>query len=215
MKDQDKLDYKRDLILNSMELLLQEPESQNASIAQIAIKAGVGKGSIYYYFQSRDEILDALIDRVYADSIAKCEEIISNINLDALSKFQVFLEINVAALTEEPSPIIKFTYREDNVLLQQKSKQRNMTKLVPLLAAIIRQGIFEKNFKCAEPEALAMYFIVLIGTCFTTLLTHENQEQCLSQIIALEAIIQSSLQAPKDSMLFIRKTLSIDKFLSS
>ena len=36
---------------------------QSISVSEIAQTAGMGKGSIYYYFPSKDAILDDLIDR--------------------------------------------------------------------------------------------------------------------------------------------------------
>nr|WP_088369212.1 TetR/AcrR family transcriptional regulator [endosymbiont 'TC1' of Trimyema compressum] len=40
-------------------------KNNHISISQIAKKVGIGKGSIYYYFSSRDEIINALIERIY------------------------------------------------------------------------------------------------------------------------------------------------------
>ena len=38
---------------------------QAITVREIAQAAGIGKGSIYYYFSSKEEILDALIERNY------------------------------------------------------------------------------------------------------------------------------------------------------
>ena len=56
---------KYDIILDALQKLLEEKTIQNISVSEIAQKAGIGKGSIYYYFPSKDAILDALIERSY------------------------------------------------------------------------------------------------------------------------------------------------------
>ena len=54
---------KTDLILDSMQKLMQKKEAKSISVSDIAKEAGIGKGSIYYYFKSKEEYL-AAIDRL-------------------------------------------------------------------------------------------------------------------------------------------------------
>ena len=56
---------KYDRILDALHQLLEDQTLQNISVSDIAKKAGIGKGSIYYYFPSKEAILDALIERNY------------------------------------------------------------------------------------------------------------------------------------------------------
>ena len=56
---------KYDIILDALQQLLEENNIQTISVSDIAQKAGIGKGSIYYYFPSKDAILYALIERSY------------------------------------------------------------------------------------------------------------------------------------------------------
>ena len=52
---------KRDLILDAMEYLLIENSAQSISVSDIAKKEGIGKVSIYYYFQYKNDILEAMM----------------------------------------------------------------------------------------------------------------------------------------------------------
>ena len=65
---------KRDQILDAFRTLLENENIQNISVSSIARQAGIGKGSIYYYFSSKDEILDALIKRTYAGALELAKE---------------------------------------------------------------------------------------------------------------------------------------------
>lgn len=56
---------KYDRILDALQRLLENQTLQNISVSDIAKAAGIGKGSIYYYFPSKEAILDALIKRNY------------------------------------------------------------------------------------------------------------------------------------------------------
>ena len=56
-------------ILDALQTLLAEKELQTISVSEIAQTAGIGKGSIYYYFPSKSAILEALIERNYQPSV--------------------------------------------------------------------------------------------------------------------------------------------------
>ncbi len=45
-------------ILDALEVLLENKSIRTISVREIAETAGIGKGSIYYYFSSKDKILD-------------------------------------------------------------------------------------------------------------------------------------------------------------
>ena len=57
---------KRERILDAMQELMRTASAQAISVSDIAQKAGIGKGSIYYYFPSKNNIIDAVIERSYS-----------------------------------------------------------------------------------------------------------------------------------------------------
>lgn len=54
---------KYDMILDALQSLLEQKDIQTISVSEIAQTAGIGKGSIYYYFPSKDAMLEALVER--------------------------------------------------------------------------------------------------------------------------------------------------------
>ena len=65
---------KRDMILDAMQELMNESSGNAISVSDIARKAGIGKGSIYYYFPSKDDIMEAVIERSYSMAIEKSKD---------------------------------------------------------------------------------------------------------------------------------------------
>lgn len=65
---------KRDLILDAMQDLMNAAPNSSISVSDIAQKAGIGKGSIYYYFNSKNDIIEAVIERSYAIAIEKAKK---------------------------------------------------------------------------------------------------------------------------------------------
>ena len=57
---------KKEMILDAMQELMGSANVPAISVSDIAQKAGSGKGSIYYYFSSKNDIIDAVIERNYS-----------------------------------------------------------------------------------------------------------------------------------------------------
>ena len=62
-------EVKHNKILDALQVLLRDKEIGSITVEEIAKKSGMGKGSIYYYFPSKDAILEALIERNYKKPI--------------------------------------------------------------------------------------------------------------------------------------------------
>lgn len=60
---------KRDAILKSARELFKQCGVERTTMAQIAVKAGVATGTIYLYFNSKAQIVDALCDYYLLDNI--------------------------------------------------------------------------------------------------------------------------------------------------
>jgi AcrR family transcriptional regulator len=69
-------------ILNTAEKLFSEKGYDGARVDDIAKRAGVNKALIYYYFKSKDEILDALFTSAMRDVIALIEQTYADFQLD-------------------------------------------------------------------------------------------------------------------------------------
>ena len=66
---------KQDKILDALQELLENSDIQKISVSDIAEKAGIGKGSIYYYFSSKNDIFGALIERSYQTALETAKEL--------------------------------------------------------------------------------------------------------------------------------------------
>ncbi|MBD3347508.1 MAG: TetR family transcriptional regulator, partial [Chitinivibrionales bacterium] len=69
-------------ILNTAERLFAEKGFDGARVDDIAKSAGVNKALIYYYFKSKDDILDALFTSAMKDIISLIEQSYEDLRLD-------------------------------------------------------------------------------------------------------------------------------------
>lgn len=83
----DKVQKRRDIALSCNDLLLKKG-IKKLTVAEVAVTAGVSKGSIYDYFENKEDIVFEIIRSHIS---AYQEELNRKINLDASTREKVFL----------------------------------------------------------------------------------------------------------------------------
>ena len=130
---------KRDLILNTMRELFKEGTAGTASVSDIAKRAGIAKGGLYYYFHSKEEVMDALVEREYKDKIDNCKQLVMESNENALDKFKLLY--NSYSNSYVDSSLDEYLHMPQNAAIHQKSLATILISLSAIVADIIKQGI--------------------------------------------------------------------------
>lgn len=122
---------------------------KQTSIESIIKKIGVAKGTIYYYFKSKEDLMDKLVKRMTNQILIEVKKITERTDLDALTK------LNRAYITTRNVKLenieliklyLKVLYKDENIILRHKIYMSNVDLLVPEFAKIIQQGVEEKVF---------------------------------------------------------------------
>ena len=83
---------KKDMILDAMQRLMNQNSAQSISVSDVAKEAGIGNGSIYYYFKSKEEILEALISRQMSKVLSEMETVVSASDIPPSRKLELFVQ---------------------------------------------------------------------------------------------------------------------------
>ena len=140
---------KKDMILDAMQELMGSANVQAISVSDIAQKAGIGKGSIYYYFSSKNDIIDAVIERNYSRVLDEGRELAASSHLDAFKKLEIIYHACLDSSMElrRREEIHTFNEQQESAFIHQKFSRIIITKLKPILADIIRQGVREGSIR--------------------------------------------------------------------
>jgi len=148
---------KNELLDTAQELFLTKGYRQT-SIESIIKKIGVAKGTFYYYFKSKENLMDKLVKRMTNQILSEIKKITERTDLDALAK------LNRAYITARNVKLenidliklyLKVLYKDENIMLRHKIYMSNIDLLVPEFAKIIQQGIDEKVFNTPFPRKAA------------------------------------------------------------
>ena len=145
-------------ILDAAQELFFSKGYKQTSIESIIKKIGVAKGTIYYYFKSKEDLMDKLVKRMANQILIEVKKITERTDLDALTK------LNKAYITTRNVKLenieliklyLKVLYKDENIMLRHKIYMSNVELLVPEFAKIIQQGVEEKVFNTPFPGKAA------------------------------------------------------------
>lgn len=188
-------------ILDVAEQLFAEKGFDNASTNDIIKKIGIARGTLYHHFSSKEEILDAIVDRMISRSVAGARGIIKDTRIPLLERLTgaiLSLNLNSGAGAE----VLEQIHKPQNALLHQKAQERLIGEVVPLIAELIEEGNKCKMFHAKYPLDAAEMIIIYSNTAFDDLAglsPKEMQDKMEAFIYHTEKILgakEKSLEAP-------------------
>lgn len=192
---------KRNLILDAMLKLLENNKGAACSVSDIAKTANIGKGSIYYYFKSKEEIFDALVEREYNQIIEKCETLINQSQASAIQKLALLFQSYRNSIVS--SSMDAYLHQQQNAAIHQKSLAKILSSLSPIVAGIIQQGVEEKLFHCDKPQETAEIILSVYCFLYDPGIFIWTQEQLKNKAFALAAFLENGLASAKGSFQFL------------
>lgn len=184
-----------------MQELFKEGKAGTASVRDIAERAGIAKGGLYYYFKSKEEVMDALVEREYEDIIRNCAQLLENSNLNAVNKLALLLHTYTGSYVD-PS-LDAYLHLPQNAALHQKSLAQILLSLSQLVTDILEQGIEEGTFECSYPEEYAQILLSVFAFLLDPGIFSWTSEQRQQKLKALADILEKGLGTEPGSFSFI------------
>jgi AcrR family transcriptional regulator len=198
-------------LLDIAQKLFFEKGYDSTSIADILDAAEASKGAFYHYFESKEELLDCLIDRMTHHIIEHIEEIVADPTMPAIRKAHAYFEITRSHQAENRELVfayIKVLYGNSNYLMLKKGRLHMKRHLQPLLQEIVNQGIREGVFNPRFPDrcielifALAFGMDELDAEAILGLEKNpENLRRLIENAMILQEICENILGAPPGTL---------------
>lgn len=198
---------KYDRILDALQNLLEDNTIQNISVSDIARKAGIGKGSIYYYFPSKEAILDALIERNYEKPLTTAKNLASRTEISPFTRMAMILQAchnsSAAFLSHGRMDSALGTSAQDLAFLQQKYMNHLISELKPALTEIIKQGIHSGEIQFEYPAALAEIVLIVLAVKLNNTFLWATAEDSEDTIRGLVALLEKGTGIPRGAVNYL------------
>ncbi len=148
----DVSEKRRNQILDAATNIFNQFGLHNARVDDIAQEAGLSKGTLYWYFKSKDEIIIAILSRLFERELSKLRQLQYS-NKPAKEQLQQFLDFTI----EDLRSWLKFVpvaYEFLGLIFRQTFVQgafkQYLRTYLELLIPIVQKGIDNGEFNAAS-----------------------------------------------------------------
>ena len=148
---------RRNEIIETAGKLFEEKGYEQTQVQDIVNEIGVAKGLFYYYFKSKDEVMEELADR-YADAIIDAVNKLIDKDIATFDKinriFQIFIDS-----AEKKSGIFMGILKVKNGITHERIFFNVGKKMVPLVTELILSGNDNGECNCSDPKFITEFLV--------------------------------------------------------
>ncbi|MDD6155725.1 MAG: TetR/AcrR family transcriptional regulator [Lachnospiraceae bacterium] len=190
-------------ILDVAERLFCTKGFDHTSTNDILSEIGIARGTLYYHFKSKEDILDAMIERIVEQTTARAEKIAGDHSAPVLERIQKTIRaLNVE--NEVGHMIMEQVHRPQNALMHQKMQEQLLSRVNPIIVVILHDGIAQGIFHTDYPAEAAEMIMLYANTAFDTLAGHSQdvlQQKIAGFIFNTERILGTEEGALTETLL--------------
>ncbi len=135
---------------------------ENTSVDEIIEEAGIAKGTFYYYFETKEQLLEEVIGMMIdreteaAGQVLKAEIPVTQKIAGIISSFRP---------TQEETPIEGALMQPENIVMHEKIRKKIVEAAIPLLSGVVEEGIAQGVFSCdCITERVRMLLVISSAT---------------------------------------------------
>lgn len=156
---------RREAFLDVAQRLVQTKGYEAMSIQDLLDELDASKGAFYHYFDSKQALLEAVVERFANSGVAALSPILDNADLPALRKLEgIFAGIArfKAERKELVLGIMEVWNSDGNAIVREKLRRLTERIMIPLLSAVISQGMDEGVIDADSPDETATVLVSLM-----------------------------------------------------
>lgn len=133
---------KKELIKTAYDLFITKGY-ENTSVDAIIAKAGIAKGTYYYHFESKEQMLEEVIDMMIYNGIERAKQVV---NSDLKMEEKLVYTILALRVSPEEQSVQNAIHTKENIILHEKINNKIIDEATPLISSIVREGIKDGIF---------------------------------------------------------------------
>lgn len=170
----------------ALHLFLEKGYEQTTILDIVDNMGGMTRGAFYHHFKSKEEVLDALGDKLFLDD-NPFEKLKQQTNLTGLEKFKYLMlqsnedtdshKISIMSMQALQSPAFLKKFIEDN-----------QDKVAPAYQEIIEEGIEDGSIKTEHAKLLSQLLVFLTNFWTIPTIYPSSDEESIEKLIFIKEI---------------------------
>ena len=203
-------------ILAAAEKLFIAKGYDGASVNDIIKSVGLSKGAFYYYFKSKEEVLNEILEQRVCEGIKRAEEIAAS----SISPLQKCLKMILTQQLEEGyrRVVAIFQDNKDNSIIRRRSAALNeldtkyILRLSPCIGKVVEEGmeagLFSTSYPVESVQILLSAGFTLFHWDYLLWTEEEAKTKTAAFLVAMERILGAKAGAFAEfQVLFIKDIL--------
>jgi AcrR family transcriptional regulator len=209
-------DERRSELIATARQLFYTKGYERTSVSDIVKEIGIAQGTFYYYFDSKQAILEAVVEELIAQSVVLMQAVIADQTLDAIAKWKKTIQvINDWKIGRKADMIsISRILRMNGNLrlryqLQSKATQFTTLELAQIVAQGCEEGVFHTEHAVEAAECAIAILHGLSDALTDIVLNPEGYEDPIMlvqrKLEAAQTATERVLGAPSGSLPVVDK----------
>lgn len=193
-----KEERKKELIKIAYKLFITKGY-ENTSVDEIIASARIAKGTYYYHFDSKEQMLEDVVNMMIDESIERAKKVVeSNLELEE----KLLYTILALRVTKEEQSVEDTINSKENIILHKKINDRIIDEAAPILSKIVREAKEKGIFKCDDNiEERVRMTLILSNEMF------DHKEVHKTDILVFIDTLEKIYGAKTGSLTFISKLI--------
>ncbi len=147
-------------LVDTAERLFFKNGYEQTAVSDIVRALGIAQGTFYYHFNSKQEILEAVITKLNDEIEKVVIGILQDESKDSVRQFEDLIDTFLTyRLHRMNTPMLEYLHGEESAALHQKIAKHLTRMLTPHINSLLRKGVSEGLFNVEDIEETAEYLI--------------------------------------------------------
>lgn len=193
-----KKELRKQELLNIAYKLFITKGYENTSIDEIISEANIAKGTYYYYFESKENTLEEVINMMIDKEVKKAKQVLNS---------ELPLEQKLIGIILSFRPNIDEINLKDaihipeNIIMHKKINERIVNEATPLLSKVVEEGVKIGLLNCDNIEERVKIILIMSNELFD-----ENNNSNKYALIFIDTV-EKMLGAKPGTLLFIKQLI--------
>ncbi len=199
---------RRNEILDVAEKMFLEKGYENTSTVDIVTAINIAKGTLYYHFKTKNEIMNAIIERRVAQVVEELNRIAENKSIYFLDRIvMVFKMAKFSDINNEQN--LNYLHKNENNFMHQKMQEAMVETFVPILTKLSKEGEKEGIINCPYLHQSIEMLLVYGNLVFdNNRLSKMNNDEIIENINAFIFSIEVLLGTPRGTFSVLKEIFS-------
>jgi AcrR family transcriptional regulator len=192
---------RRQEIVTTARHLFESEGYDKVTMQRIVEEVGIAKGTVFYYFESKEELLKAVVEDIIEEDYRRKQALIAVTDGNGLDKIRAVMQLNSMAL--KYPKILESLHEISNAAMHTQLLAVMINNEAHLYEMLIAQGCDEGIFQTDNPLECAEFMIAGMQFLTDTGIYPWDESDLMRRMQAFPSLVEAILKAKPGSFGFM------------